>query len=100
MRSEVAPLTDRRSFRPWPSRSMTIFMCFTEELADHIFYRYFLHVYVTNVAGLEKLPAGFRNLCAWNLQLHRDRCLFDDFAKRRKIACSFGFESKTQDFIA
>src|SRR6266550_5689002 len=93
-------LTDSCSFRGQRTGSGTISTCFTEQLADHVFYRHFLHVYVADVAGLEKFPAGFRNLCAWNLQLYRDRCLFGDFAKRRQIARSFLFESKTKNLIA
>ena len=89
MTNGAALLTDRCSFRGQRTGSRTIFMCFTEQLADHVFYRHFLHVYVADVARLEKFPAGFRNLCARNLQLHRDRCLFGDFAKRRQITCSF-----------
>src|SRR5262245_7818878 len=92
-------LTDRCSFRGKHTGSKTIFVCFTEQLADHVFDRHFLHVYVANVTGLEKSPAGFCNLSAWNLQLHGDRCLFDDFAKLRQIARSFGFKSKTQNLV-
>ena len=44
-----------------------LLVCFTEQLPDHVFYWHFLHVYVADVARLKKLPAGFRNLCAWNL---------------------------------
>jgi hypothetical protein len=69
-------------FRNGGSRYATMFVCFTEELADHVFYRNFLHVYVADIAGVEKSPAGFRNLRPWNLQLHRDGSLFGDFAKR------------------
>ncbi len=100
MTNGAAALTDRCSFRGQHTGSRTIFTCFTEQLADHVFYRHFLHVYVADVARLEKFPAGFRNLCAWNLQLYRDRCLFGDFAKRRQIARSFLFESKTKNLIA
>src|SRR5262245_45271981 len=89
-----------RGFRGGAPGYSTVLVCFTEQLADHVFYRHFLHVYVANVARLEKLPAGFRNLSAWNLQLYRDRCLFDDFAKPRQITHSFGFKSKTQNLIA
>src|SRR6266487_889522 len=99
MTNGAAALTDRCSFRGQHTGSKTIFTCFTEQLADHVFYRHFLHVYVADVAGLEKFPAGFRNLCAWNLQLYRDRCLFGDFAKRSQIARSFLFESKTKNLI-
>src|SRR6266481_203352 len=100
MTNGAASLTDRYSFRGQRTGSRTIFTCFTEQLADHVFDRHFLHVYVADVARLEKFPAGFRNLCAWNLQLYRDRCLFGDFTKRRQITCSFFFESKTKNLIA
>src|SRR6267154_3313549 len=96
MTNGAASLTDRCSFRGQHTGSRTIFTCFAEQLADHVFYRHFLHVYVADVAGLEKFPAGFRNLCTWNLQLYRDRCLFGDFAKHRQIARSFLSEIKTK----
>src|SRR6516162_7543384 len=96
----VAALTNVCRFRNSGSCYATMFVCFTEELSDHVFYRNFLHVYVADIAGLEKSPAGFGDLCAWNLQLNRDRRLFGDFAKRGKIACSFLFKSKTQNLVA
>src|SRR5215211_120925 len=77
-----------------------ISVCFTEQLADYVFYWDFVDVYVADVAGLEKFPAGFRNPCARNLQLYGNRCLFGDFTKRGQIARSFLFESKTENLVA
>ena len=57
-------LTYVRSLRCCDVCCAVLFMCFTEQLTDHVFYRYFLNVYVANVAGLKKLPARFRDLCA------------------------------------
>src|SRR5262245_6781143 len=76
------------------------FVCFAEQLADDVFHGHFLHIDVANITGVEKSPAGFRNLCAWNFQLHRDGCLFCDFAECRQVTCSFLFKSKTQNLIA
>src|SRR5262245_16193819 len=98
--SDGASLTDWCSFGGKHTGSRAIPVCFAKQLADHVFDRHLLHVYVADVAGLEKSPAGFSNLCAWNLQLHRDRCLFGDFTERGQVACLFFFESKTQNFIA
>src|SRR5438046_4958273 len=83
MTNGAASLTDRCSFRGQHTGSRTMFTCFTEQLADHVFYRHFLYVYVANVARLEKFPARFRNLYACNLQLYRDRRLFGHLANRR-----------------
>src|SRR5215471_11185998 len=95
----VAALTNVCRFRNGGSRYATMFVCFTEELSDHVFHRHFLHVDIADVAGLEKSSAGLCNLRPWNLQLHRDGCLFGDFAKRRQITCLFLVESKTQNLI-
>src|SRR4029453_13810219 len=95
----VAALTNVCRFHNGGAHCVTMVMCFTEELADHVFHRHFLHVNVADVAGFEKSSAGFGNLCAWNFQLHRERCLFGVFPKRKKMWCFFLFESKTQNFI-
>jgi len=65
-----ARLSHARSLRRCHVRRAVPFVCFTKQLPNHVFHRHFLHVYVADVAGLEKSPAGFRNLCAWNFQLH------------------------------
>src|ERR1044072_9339912 len=94
-----AYLRHTRSLRRCHTRSPVPLVCFTKQLPDHVFYWHFLHVYVADVAGLEKSPAGFSDLCAWNFQLHRDGSLFGDFSKCRQIAHLFLFESKTQNLI-
>src|ERR1051325_7031120 len=75
-------------------------MCFTEQLTNHIFHRYFLYVYVADVAGLQKPATRFCHLCARNLQLNREGCLFGDFPERRQITCFLLFKNETQNFVA